>query len=55
MLQADAHTTIRLYMLRCEELERQCLQEVSERESENRYQEVPPSSTVLDEQSVLAG
>ena len=26
-----------------------------ERERENRYQEVPPSSTVLDEQSVLAG
>ena len=26
-----------------------------ERERENRYREVPPSSTVLDEQSVLAG
>ena len=25
-----------------------------ERERENRYREVPPSSTVLDEQSVLA-
>ena len=28
---------------------------LGERESENRYREVPPSSTVLDEQSVLAG
>ena len=28
---------------------------LKERERENRYREVPPSSTGLDEQSVLAG